>query len=144
MPGTIDMAQRMEGRYRDETFFLDIFTKASGTGVDIVGLDSMGTQVFDLSYSKQNGIRMDSAFGKGRLAPEYVIADFQFAYYPFEAVRTALTARGAGFEERDENGARIRLLSWRGREILRIIRESGGLRVVNSLRGYSYTLTDSK
>jgi hypothetical protein len=140
----LDLAQHIKGSYGGKVYFLDAYSKAGPEGVDMVGLDAMGTEVFDLSYSKAKGIRFSSALGMSGVKPEYVVADFQIAYYPFEAVKVALAPYGLDFEEIESGGREAKVLTRSGREILRVESLPKGLRYANALRGYSYEVTESE
>jgi hypothetical protein len=140
---SLDFSQRVKGSYGGKVYFLDVFAKADAEGIDMVGLNSLGTEVMDISYSKVKGIRLASKLGGSRFKPEYVVADFQIAYYPFEAVRAALEPYGLDFELRGDEGHETRVLSRGGKAILSVERLPEGLRIVNSLRGYSYELREN-
>jgi hypothetical protein len=140
----LDLAQHIKGSYKGKVYFLDAYAKADAASLDMVALDAMGTQVFDLAYSKAKGIRFSSALGVSGTKPEYIVADFQLAYYPFEAVKAALATHGLDFSQRTEDGRSVRSLSFAGREIVRIETLPEGFRYDNLLRGYSYEITESR
>jgi hypothetical protein len=140
----LDIAQHIKGSFGGKVYFLDAFVKADAHTIDMVGVDAMGTQVFDLSLSKSKGIRFSSVLGSSSIKPEYVIADFQLAYYPFEAVKTALAPYGLDFILIEEGRHRLRLLKRGEREIIRIETLPQGIRYENVLRGYSYEITESR
>lgn len=140
----LDLSQRIKGSYGGKIYFLDAYSKAGPEGIDMVGLNAMGTEVFDLSYDRAKGIRFSSALGMAGIKPEYVLADFQIAYYPFEAVKAALAPYGLDFEKAEAGGKVAKVLYRGGREILRVDYLERGLRYVNSLRGYSYEIAESE
>jgi hypothetical protein len=136
----LDLAQNVKGSYGGKTYFLVAYAKADSGSIDMVGLDAMGTQVFDLAYAKSKGIRFFSPVGLPGSSPEYLVADFQLAYYPFAALRDALAPRGLELTESGEGSTRERRLSRAGREIVKIEYSPGLLRYENELRGYSYEI----
>lgn len=142
--GSLDLSQRVRGSYGGKVYFLDVLSKADSEGVDMVCLGSMGAAIMDLSYSKSKGIRFSSADGMGRIKPEYIVADFQIAYYPFDAVKAALAPYGLDYERHDRDGVPTRALSRAGKTILTIEELPDGLRLTNLLRGYSYEARASR
>jgi hypothetical protein len=140
----LDLAQHIKGSYGGKTYFLDAYAKADSKGLDMVGIDAMGTEVFDLSYAKAKGIRFSSAMGMSAVKPEYVVADFQLAYYPFNEIKSALAKYGLDFVESEELGIPVKTLSRSGRVIARIETRPTGMRYENLLRGYSYEVTESR
>jgi hypothetical protein len=140
----LQLDQRIRASYKGKVYFIDAVAKADSDSVDMVGLDALGTQLFDLSYSKTKGIRFESALGIAKARPEYIVADFQLAYYPFEAVRSALARYGLDFSSSAADGAEVRTLSRAGRAIVRIETLPAGYKYENLLRGYSYEVTELK
>jgi hypothetical protein len=140
---SLELSQRVKGSYGGKVYFLEVYSKADAEGLDMVGLNSLGTEVMDISYSKSKGIRLSNKLGAPGFKPEYVVADFQIAYYPFEAVRAALEPYGLDFELRVGDGSESRVLSRGGRVILAVERLPGGLRLTNTLRGYSYDVQEA-
>ena len=141
---SLDLSQHVKGSYRGKVYFLEVCAKADSEGLDMVGLNSMGAEIMDLSYSKAKGIRLSSSLGMKSLRPEYVVADYQIAYYPFEAVKAALAPYGLDFELRELDGIATKVLSRKGRTILTVEPLPDGLRFTNVLRGYSYELRESR
>jgi hypothetical protein len=140
----IELDQRIKGNYGGKLYFFDAYIRADADSLDMVGLDAMGTQIFDLAYSKTGGIRFKNALGIPTARPEYVVADFQLTYYPFDAVKAALVPYGLDFVRREEGGRALRSLFRDGREIIRIETLPRGYKYENLLRGYSYEITEMR
>jgi hypothetical protein len=140
----LDLSQRIKGSYGGKTYFLDAYLKADDASLDIVGLDSMGTQLFDLSYVASKGIAFSSPVGMSNVRPEYIVADIQLAYYPFEEVRKTLAKQGLDFERAEVGGGSLKTLSRAGKAIVTIQYAENSLRFENLLRGYSYEVKESR
>lgn len=144
LPSAREGLQHIKGSYNGKTYFIDTYVKAGPDEIDMIGLDAMGSQLFDLELARGKGIRFTSALGMTGIKPEYILADYQLAYYPFEAVRSFLAGYGFDFVQRDDAGVSERILSRKGRELLKIETLEKGLRYTNELRGYSYEITESE
>ena len=82
-----------------------------------------------------------------KMKPEYVLADFQACFYPFEALQKNFDKYGFDFDELRTAGSGEpppdfeRTLTDNGKVILRIVRKANEIDLVNELRHYKYHIT---
>lgn len=113
-------------------------------------MGSFGTTVAELTYAKDSVSFVSSLIDVEKMKAEYVLADFQACFYPFETLRKNFEKSGFAFTETRgnlENSASSesadfeRVLSENGNVIFRIVRKSGEIVFVNELRHYEYRIT---
>ena len=79
-----------------------------------------------------------------KMKAEYLLADFQICFYPFEPLQKNFEQAGFEFSETRsgaENADFVRTLSENGKTILTAKKTGAEIRLVNDLRGYSYHIT---
>jgi hypothetical protein len=132
----MDMPQLLSASYSGQDYFLNAWVKADETGMDMTLLNELGVNMGELSW--RNGVVSFSspiAFPKS-LRPEYIIADFQLCFYNTHALSQALKDCGLLFEEAGIS----RRISQGSNVIIEIERGRNTVKLVNHLRGYTYTL----
>lgn len=128
----------MEGSYQKQVYYMDVLLQADSTSFLLLAFNSFGTQIFELSYDK-NGTRYNTGLPIGKMKPEYLIADFQIAFYPAAAVEGMLKAAGLGFSVTKEGENSVRRV-YDGDQILIEAQLGPTVSVYrNLLRGYEYT-----
>jgi len=138
-PGNIensmDMAQQISASYKDMEYFINAWVKADETGMEMILLNELGAHMGELSY--RNGqVSFSSPVFPSSMKPEYIIADFQLCFYNAMALRKALEACGLSFEDTG-NSRRI----FQGKTlIIEVEKSRNTVKLVNHLRGYTYTL----
>ena len=131
----MDMAQQISAYFAGGDYFLNAYVHANKTGMDMTLLNELGASVGELSY--RNGVvSFSSPMFPKSLKPEYIVADFQLCFYNAHLLRQTLEDCGLLFEN---TGLRRRILQGEN-VIIEIEKSSGAVRLVNHLRGYSYTL----
>ena len=138
-PGNIenplDMAQQISASYKGGDYFLNAWVKADETGMEMTFLNELGARMGELSY--RNGqASFSSPVFPSSLKPEYIVADFQFCFYNTIALRKALKDCGLSFED---TGNSRRILQGKTL-VIEIEKKPDTVRLVNHLRGYTYTL----
>jgi len=132
---TMDMAQRISAEWQGKDYSFNTWVKADEAGMEMILLNELGVNMGELSY--RNGLTSFSShvFPKS-LKPEYIIADFQLCFYNTPALTRALEECGLSIEN-SENSRRI----LNGKTVIIEINKSRDtVRLVNHLRGYTYTL----
>jgi len=138
-PGNIDnpldMAQQISASYKGREYFLNAWVKADETGMEMTLLNELGAQMGELSY--RNGqVSFSSPVFPSSLKPEYIVADFQLCFYNAIALHQALEDCGLFFED---TGNSRRILQGKTL-VIEIEKNTNTVRLVNHLRGYTYTL----
>jgi hypothetical protein len=133
---TMDMIQQISASYGAQDFLINAWVKADETGMEMTLLNELGANMGELSY-RNGSVSFSSPMFPPSLKPEYIVADFQFCFYNELPLRKALENCGLAFE-RTERGRRI----LQGKTVIIEIEKSAGLvKLVNHLRGYTYTLS---
>lgn len=132
---SMDMAQFVSASYNGQDYFMNAWVKADETGMEMTLLNEFGVNMGELSY--KNGVVKFSSpvFPKSTMG-EYIVADFQLCFYDPLLLRGALKECGLAFET-DGNTRRI----LKGKKIIiEIEKTEKAVKLINHLRGYTYTL----
>ena len=135
----MDMPQFMSFEFSGRNYFINAWVKANENWIDMAFFSEMGASIGELSY-RDGEVRFSSAIFPVSVIrafrPEYIIADFQLSF--FDPVLLGKSLKGSGLVLETTDGGR-RILS--GDEvIIEIKKTSNAVKLVNHLRGYSYTL----
>lgn len=145
MQGSIDMMQHLEGRFvkgADTTSFEgDTWVLANDTILSIHLFSPFGTTVAELAYAKDSIVFKSSFMDAEKLKPEYVLADFQVCFYPYEALQKNFKKNGFNFVETSNGKNFERTLYENGRMILMVKKTGNEIRFSNKLRNYMYLIT---
>jgi len=131
----VDMAQRISALYNGQRSYFNAWVLADENGIDMSLFNELGAAMGELSY-KDGVVSMSSAVFPQSLKPEYIVADFQLCFYDPDLVRVALKDCGLVLETENDN----RRIFEEKSLIIEIEKSSGAVKLVNHLRGYSYTL----
>jgi len=131
----LDMAQQISASYKGREYFLNAWVKADETGMEMALMNELGSALGELSY--RNGqVSFSSPVLPSSLKPEYIVADFQLCFYNTIALRKALEDCGLYFEDA---GNSRRILQGKTL-VIEVEKKPDTVRLVNHLRGYTYTL----
>ena len=131
----LDMAQYVSASYGGRDYFLNAWVKADETGIEMVLFNELGANMGNLSY-RDGAVDFSSPVFPESLKPEYIVADFQLCFYNPQLLRRALEACGLIFETQGST----RLIRNGKDLIIKIEKTHNEVRLVNYVRGYSYTL----
>jgi hypothetical protein len=137
--GSIDQLQRVEGSYGDKNFSFLIYVKADSEGIDFLILNDFGTEVARVTLSP-DGVASSGVAAQMGLQVEYILADFQLAYYKADCLVKKLAGIGLVFTERHEGSTTIREVHDGDKLVTHIEFTEAGLLLENSLRGYTYSI----
>ena len=140
--GAFESFQQIEGSYHGQTYYLDAYVQSDGEHFVMAAFNTLGTKVFEVEQTADS-VRFSASIASGNMKPEYILADYQLCFFPFEAVRRNLNAAGLTFEEKEDGSARVRTVSAEGRTIIQIRRTAHEVRYTNLLRGYQYIVRES-
>ena len=136
---SMDMVQFLSYEYGGQNYFFNAWVEANENEIEMAFFNELGTSMGELSY-RNNSVNFSSPIFERSvlqyIKPEYIIADFQLCFYdPFLLGKT-LNDIGLVLEVRDGNR---RIFS--GNEvIIEIEKTENYVKLVNNLRGYTYTL----
>ena len=131
----LDGPQLISASFLGQEHQMITWVKADEEGIHMVLLNEMGSNMGELSY--QNGaISFTSSVFPRSLRPEYIIADFQLCFYNTPALEKALKECGLSFQET----AAARRVMQRNNTIIEITMSANIIKIVNHLRGYTFTL----
>jgi len=132
---SLDMAQRVSALWQGVDYLFNAWVKADESGMEMTLLNELGVSMGELSY--RNGlVSFSSQIFPKSMRPEYIVADFQFCFYNDPALRYALEKCGLAFQ----NTGNSRCILQGRTVIIKIEKEQNTIRLVNHLRGYTYTL----
>jgi len=129
------MAQHISASYNRQSFYFSSWIFADENGIDISLFNELGAAMGELSY-REGVVNLSSAVFPKSLKPEYIVADFQLCFYDPELLGKALKDCGLVLETQNNNR---RIYSGKNL-IIEIEKTYGAVKLVNRLRGYSYTL----
>lgn len=163
MVGSIDEVQHMEGSFSkgmeksqsdtsSTTFSSEVWVRANDTILSVVLFGSFGTTLAELTYAHDSIHFSSSVMDVEKMKAEYVLADLQACFYPFEVLQKNFEKAGFLFVEKrpgvsdgttstGDNEAFERLLTENGNVIFRIVRKGNEINFVNELRHYQYHIT---
>jgi len=132
---TMDTAQHIYAEYDGKDYFFNAWVKADEAGIEMILLNELGVNMGELSYRGGLASFSSPIFPKS-LKPEYIIADFQLCFYNAPALRHALEECGLSLE----NTQNYRRILQGKTVIIEIEKNKNAVKLVNHLRGYTYTL----
>jgi len=131
----IDNYQLVSASYENRDYVLNVWVKADEKGIEMTLMNELGANMGELSYY-DGAVSFSSPAFPRSLKGEYVVADFQLCFYNASALCEALADCGLSFEDTG-NHRRI----FHGKiVIIEIEKNQNTVRLVNHLRGYTYTL----
>ena len=134
----IDAYQFISASYGGQEFLFNAWVKADETGMDIALFNELGANGGELSY-RDGVVSFSSPIFPASMKPEYIVADFQLCYYDSAKLRRALASCGLTLESSETSRKVLK-----GKTVIveiEILENS--VKLVNHLRGYSYTLEGS-
>ena len=165
MVGSIDEVQHMEGSFSkgassadsqadtsSTSFNSDVWVRANDSILSVVLFGSFGTTLAELTYAHDSIHFSSSVMDVEKMKAEYVLADLQACFYPFDVLQKNFEKSGFVFVEKrfeasdgmastSDNADFERLLTENGNVIFRIVRKGKEINFVNELRRYQYHIT---
>ena len=143
----IDMPQRIEGNFvkpdgSNDSFEADSWVRANDSVLSITLFTGFGTTLGEITYASDSVKAESSVMDVAKLKTEYLVADFQICFYPFDALRKNFEQAGFAFSEtRSGDADFVRTLSDNGKTILTTRKSGREIHLENVLRRYSYHIT---
>lgn len=160
MEGSIDGIQHLDGTFSKSfsqenpnadtsttAFSGEVWVRANDSILSITLMGSFGVTIAELTYANDSVSFASSVIDVEKMKPEYVLADFQACFYPFDALHKNFDKFGFDFDELRTAGSGEpppdfeRTLTDNGKVILRIVRKANEIELVNELRHYKYHIT---
>ena len=139
MDGKLEAVQFFSGSFGDRSFSSLVSIQADGAGLSMTLLNDFGMDMGTLAYS-DGSLSFSSPYFPEELRAEYILLDFQNAYYDFAALKKAYASAGLSFCSDRSDGKDVRQLKDGDVVIEEIVREGGDVTIINLLRGYRYEL----
>ena len=132
---SMDTPQLVSASYGNKDYLLNAWVKADETGINMTLINELGANMGELSY-RDGAVSFSSPVFPESLGGEYIVADFQLCFYNIPALRRALEDCGLSLED---TGAGRCILQGKT-VIIEIEKSRNVVRLINHLRGYTYTL----
>lgn len=136
---TLDGQQILVGAFGDQKFTLQAYVFANENCIEIGLFNDFGTDMGMLTFDGVTAL-CDSALFPPQLKAEYILNDFQNAYYKPESIRENLAASKLDFTVETSNGVETRKVLSNGKVVEEIIISDGEVTIKNILRGYEFQL----
>ncbi len=142
MQGELDALNLFTGSFNGETFSTPVYVQADESGLYLLLLNDFGVGMGELSFDGKEA-SLDSPLFPKELKAEYIILDFQNAYYDVNSLKSTYNASKIQFEQNFESdGTEIRRILNGSKLIEEIVIQNGKVVIENKLRGYTYTLVE--
>jgi hypothetical protein len=132
---SLDMAQRISASWQGKDYFFNTWVKANEAEMEMILLNELGVSMGELSF-RDGLISFSSPVFPNSMKPEYIVADFQLCFYSAPALRQAIEGCGLSFEASGNS----RIILEGKTVIIEIEKSRNTVRLINHLRGYTYTL----
>ena len=143
MDGTVDSLNLFTGKFGDTSFALQMYVYVDDAEISFVLLNEFGVDMGSLSYTGDS-LTLDSAVFPKSLKPEYIVADFENAFYSADALQVNYELNRMQFECTKTASKEIRRILNNGTVIEEITKQNGVTTIQNFLRGYTYVLTQAE
>ncbi len=139
LDSVIDSQVLLEGEFGENSFNFLSYVQADKEQISLSIFTDFGNLLGELIFDGYSVVLDSSIFPKN-LKPEYIVADLQFAFYNFDAVKSSLKKINLDFQKTDEN---TRVIKDGSKIIEKITKEQNVTTIQNFLRGYKYILTEA-
>lgn len=151
----IDTLERMEADFGGQHLEADLYVISDENQLSVTVFNEFGATMASLLYDGST-LDFESEFFPKKIKAEYIVADFQFALYNADSIKSALEKIDVDFELSSEQNlnerTETRILSKKGKIISKITKTYSctenenrekllSIHYENFLRGYSYLLT---
>ena len=146
MTETLDMPQHIAGKFTKpdgstDSFEADSWVRANDSILSIM-FTGFGTTLGEITYERDSVKAESSVMDVAKLKAEYLIADFQLCFYPYQALKENFEKFGFAFDEtRGTALDYVRTLKDGNTLVLTAQRKGKEITLVNNLRHYSYSIT---
>ena len=130
-----------QGSFGSQNASTPVYVKADAEGVFMQLLSAFGSTVATLSFEGADVDFTSSVFPED-LKAEYIVADFQFAYYDFSKTQSVLASSSLTFTQESDGTGYTRSIFDKKKLIAQYTVDSATntVTVKNFLRGYEYSL----
>ena len=143
---SIDDLVLFSGIFNGNEMQFPVLVESNKSGISMVMMNQVGLEMGNLFFDGKSLSFVSSVIPK-KVKMEYILADFQFASYPFDVVQRQLEEAGLSFTEEilqsnDKNGeTKILRKIVDGKKVIEEILVDSKCTVIrNNLRGYEFTM----
>ena len=141
-----ECAQEFSGDFDGKSFSMMAYLKLDKKEISVCLLSTFGVDIGFLSYDGKS-VKFESHFFPDSFRAEYIVADFQNAYYDFDVLKANYSAAGLSFEEKKTSTSITRTIH-DGKNLIEEIEISlkkkkiSRIKIRNHLRNYTYIITE--
>lgn len=139
----VDTMMQLQGTFGNQTFTVLTYVQADENGIFMSLMNDFGTEMGDMTYDGFE-VNFESAMFPDNLPAEYIINDFQNAFYKTEDLKKNLTASKLNFVITEKEGTEIRQVLDGKKVIEEIVLSEDNVLIKNILRGYEFNLIISE
>lgn len=136
---TIDDMMQLSGDFGDVSFALITLVQADENGLYFSLMNDFGTDMGTISYDGIDAIA-DTPILPPKLKVEYILNDFQNAFYKPEELKKNLNKSKLDFSVEKDGEKEVRRVLNNGKVIEEVTVTAEGALINNLLRGYSFSL----
>lgn len=135
----IDDMMQLNGNFGNVSFTLITLVQADESGLYFSLMNDFGTDMGTITYDGIDALA-DTPVLPEKLKVEYIINDFQNAFYNAEEITKNLNNSKLDFSVTKEDGKEIRKVINNGKVVEEVTVTAEGALINNLLRGYSFSL----
>lgn len=142
----IDDLVLFSGIFNGNEMQFPVLVESNKSGISMVMMNQVGLEMGNLFFDGKSLSFVSSVIPK-KVKMEYILADFQFATYPFDVVRKQLEEAGLSFTEeiiqpceKNSEAIVLRKITDGKKVIEKILIDSKCTVIRNNLRGYEFTM----
>lgn len=139
----VDTMMQLQGTFGNQTFTVLTYVQADENGIFMSLMNDFGTEMGDMTYDGFE-VNFESAMFPDNLPAEYIINDFQNAFYKTEDLKKNLIASKLNFVITEKEGTEIRQVLDGKKVIEEIVLSEDNVLIKNILRGYEFNLIISE
>ncbi len=133
--------QAIEGYFGETAVSFEGFVRMDRDEIIMIAMTPFGSGVYEIVYNGTTAAIASGVLPAGA-KPEYMVADFQFCYFPADAVSRNVAAAGLNFRESTTASGWRRVIEDQGQVVMEVRRTGNELSFTNHLRHYGYTVKE--
>jgi hypothetical protein len=133
--------QAVEGYFGNTAVSFEGFVRMDRNEIIMIAMTPFGSGVYEIMYDGQKATVTGGMLPAGA-KPEYMVADFQFCYFPADAVYRNVAAAGLNFRESTTASGWRRIIEDQGQVVMEVQRAGNELSFTNHLRHYGYIIKE--
>jgi hypothetical protein len=139
--GTRSVHQIIEGSYGERSYSFEAFVQADHHDITMIALTPFGSGLYEIIFDGST-VFFQSGVTPAGTKPAYLVADFQFCYFPADQLAASANRTGLTFRETATPDGWHRQIMDGNRVIIDITRTGSTLVFTNRLRSYGYSIRE--